>query len=225
MFRPHHQFNNCPRIERSIGNLINNALVTQEVQNGFNTYHYALIHKLKCANIHLEKLKEVLENTPPASALSISSNFILSVNICIDGFFYSGESALDILAREVLSYYGLVPPPRVYFSTLVRMFNNHRLGHPLLQRITNVTWKNDFSNYRNALTHEVLVGTTFSIKVETNGGTQTTRIVSPLPDNPRAPVNQRTYINYPDVLEYCTNSFRRLLNFPRFASHSVKDVQ
>lgn len=102
-------------------------------------------------------------------------------------------------------------PGRVYFQTAHQQITAHRTGDPLLQRLSDPTWLNEFRDYRNALTHEVLIGTNFSIAVNADGGRSQTVIVYPLPDNPRAEIENRTFRNNPNSFEYCKTTFTRLL--------------
>jgi hypothetical protein len=129
----------------------------------------------------------------------------------LDGFFYFSGSALDILAREVLSYFGLPLPTRVYFEEAHQIISINRPGDLILNRLTNPTWKSDFSMYRNTLTHELIIANRFDIKIQVEGATQKQTLIFPLPDDPRVDLDDRTFKKYPDVTDYCKTHMRRLL--------------
>lgn len=212
MFSPHHRFANCQRLERMISDLRQRGTVTADVFQNHNRYHYALIHKLKSARDNLTRLSSVLNDTPPEEAFGDSAEFLYSVNSCIDGFFYAGGSALDILAREVLTYFAIPLTGNIYYRTAHERLTASRPGDQLITKLVDPNWKEEFSNYRNALTHEVLVADSFSIKVEVDGSTQRTKIVFPLPDDPRADPNHRSFRRNENVLVYCEATFRRALS-------------
>lgn len=209
MFEPHNRMANSQRLQRTISTLVENNQITDDVLKGHNKYHYALIHKLKSALVHFQNLKDVLENTDVATVVPNSHDFLNEVNMHLDSFFYCSGSALDILAREILVYFNIPLPDSVYFWTARREITANRPGDAILARLAPPGWKEEFSSYRNALTHEVLIGTNYSIQVNLEGGNNHTTIVFPLPDDPR--VDEKTYRTNPNALEYCENRFRRIL--------------
>ncbi len=208
MFRPYHKLKNCKNIEKWISN--NQSSVTDDVLNGYNRYHYALIHKLKSAYIHLDNLITTLNDTD--LALSESDTFLLKANLHLDSFFYCCGSAMDILGREILTYFSIPLPSDVYFKTARIKLNQSRRGDPLISKLGDPKWKHDFSNYRNALTHEVLLVMEFNIQVNLHGIEQQRTIRLPLPDNPRVNIPDRTSTRYRNSAEYCKKSFKRLLS-------------
>jgi len=211
MFSPHHRFNNCSRIERTMTQFRQAGKVPDDVFKGYNRYHFALVHKLKCAHNFFDQLY-ALGTTSPAEIIRDSVHFLFSVNSNIDGFFYTGGSALDILAREVLTYFNVSMPRDVYFKTAFAQLDHQRPNDPLLVRLQPPNWKDEFSNYRNALTHEVLIAGSYQINVDMEGATESTRIVFPLPDDPRVDPEARTSRRNSDVICYCQTTFRRLLS-------------
>ncbi len=210
MFDPYNRMANSQRLQRTIASLKDANQITDDVLQGHNKYHYALIHKLKSALVHFHNLKDVLENTDVATVIPNSHEFLNEVNMHLDSFFYCSGSALDIIAREVLIYFNIALPDTVYFWTARRELNQHRPGDAIIQRFDPPNWKEEFSNYRNALTHEVLIGTNFSIQVNLEGGNNHNVIVFPLPDDPR--VDVKTYRTNPSALDYCESRIRRILS-------------
>lgn len=212
MFSPYHRFSNCLKLERTIKNLKDANSVPQFILGGHNRYHYALLHKLRCAYNHIKQLEKTLKDTPPEEVIGDLKGFVFTVNATIDGFFYSSGSALDILAREVLTYFNITMPRLVYFQTAHQQLTQQRPADPLIDRFQNPSWKDEFSTYRNALTHELLIAERYTIHVEMDGATERTRIVFPLPDDPKLEPERRTFRKNPDVIIYCTHTFRRLLS-------------
>ena len=209
MFSPYHRLNNCTRLQRTVAALRDGGHVTDAVFAGHNKYHYSLLHKLNSAKVHLESLEDLLKSTDATTAIT-SNDFLGKANMYLDSFFYCSGSALDILAREVLVYFSIAFPGNVYYSTARNEINTHRPGDTLLPRLVDPTWKAEFSNYRNALTHEVLIGINYQINVTQDGARSVRKIVFPLPDDPRNP--NSGYTSNPDSVEYCRTTFHRLLS-------------
>lgn len=212
MFRPYHTFANCGQLENKIAQLREAGLIGGQVLNGYNIYHHALVHKLKCALHHTERLADKLLNSSPSDVLATSSDFVFAVNMSIDGFFYAGGSALDILAREILTYYGETLPALVYFKTARERLSISKPGDDILIKLDDPSWKEEFTNYRNSSTHELILATNYSIHVTSTGDTSRQEIVLPLPDDPRVAPTSRTYTNNPNVLIYTRDHLRRLLS-------------
>jgi hypothetical protein len=213
MFTPHHHFANCERLEREIAAVQRGGNARDDIYEGYKLYHFALIHKLKSARDCLTKLEQSMA---AASSQDLANNpveFLYTVNCCIDGFFYAGGSAMDILAREVLTYYGVRLPANVYFRTARKQLQRTHPNHALLPRLSDPPWLSEFQDYRNALTHEVLILAHLSFTCDIDGPDQKLRVLVPLPDNPRERNNQRTYKRNEDVCAYCTTAFKRILSF------------
>ncbi len=210
MFSPYHKLNNCKKLERWIDT--NQANLDEFVKNGHDRYHYALLHKLKSAKYHLENLQDILTNTDASTVLPNSEDFLQKVNMHIDSFFYSCGSSLDILAREILVYFNIPITGNVYFHTAYNSISRTRPTDSILSRISEPSWKQEFSNYRNALTHEVLIAGNFSIQFNATGRNHQKTIIFPLPDDPRADIENRTFRKNNDALGYCKTTFSRILS-------------
>jgi hypothetical protein len=128
MFTPHHKFAHCLRMEKLVDALKQSGSVTDPILLNHNRYHYALVHKLKCARDHVANLGKILTETAPEDIVTHPADFLYAVNASIDGFFYTGGSALDILAREVLTYFGINMPTKVYYRTAEEQLIIHRAG-------------------------------------------------------------------------------------------------
>jgi len=212
MFSPYHQFSNRRRIENIVETLNTQGNISQDVFRAFKRYHFALVYKLKCAKSQVENLNSLLSAPPLEEIVLDCSNFIFQVNMSLDGFFYSGGSALDILAREVLSYFGEILPSKVYYCTARNIISRTRPGDSILSRLNDPSWKSDFSMYRNTCTHELIIAEQFSINLNRRGATQENTLILPLPDDPRVDPNERTFRKYPDVIDYCVSHMKRLLS-------------
>ena len=208
-FSPYHRFHDCGRLERAIEELWDGGGVSEDVYDAYRTYHFALIHKLRSAHYHTETIssylasKGTLETSP--------SEVVYRINYHFDGFCYVIASALDIFAREVLSYFGLPLPSYVYFGTAEEHIRRARPADPILPYLTEPSWKSEFSDYRNVATHESVVGTRYQVDVEVRGDEEHKKLVYPLPDDPRLPLDDRTYDSNPDIAEYVSTTMTRTL--------------
>ena len=170
MFSPYHKFPNSKRLENIIESLNSQGNVNQDAFKAFNRYHFSLIYKLKCAKSQVDNLNSFLSSPPLEEIVLDCSNFIFQVTMYLDCFFYFGESVLDILAREILSYFGETLPLKVYYSTARNIISRNRPGDPILSRLNDPSWKSDFSMYRNTGTHEIIIAEQFNINLSMRGG-------------------------------------------------------
>jgi hypothetical protein len=210
-FTPFHSFRNEQPFVRLLERLHGAGKISDQVYYKFHRYHLSLMHKLKSGKHHLIQLKNKLTNVDIQEVADTSGNFLFETNLFIDGYFYNCGSALDILARELLVVFNESFPDNVYFHTAHNRIVVSRPNDSILSRLVDPTWKQEFSNYRNVLTHEVLLAASVSITIENRGPNQTHMIVLPLPDNPRADVRARTYTRNSDVLDYIEENFTRVL--------------
>ena len=210
-FTPYHQFQNRRRMERIISSLRTDSLISDAAYEGFQRYHPALMHKLRSAKYNLDRLEEKLTTTDIEEAADPSGGFMFEVNMFIDGFFYNCGSAMDILARVVLVLFGKPFPDRVYFQSAYEIISENRQEDPMLNRLDSPSWREEFIKYRNTLTHELIIATSYQIHIDNVGGQQTHKIVFPMPDDPTAALDLRTYKRNPNVLEYLKTNFTRVL--------------
>lgn len=209
MFTGIHQFRRCEELESVVGELHQRNAVGADAWAGYHKYHYAAVHKLKCAHYYFTQFDQTVNSSTPEELVNRTSELIFTVNRLLDGFFYTSGSAMDIIAREVITYLGLPHPAKVYFHTAHTEVAKHRPGDPILPRLENPPWKDEFSNYRNALTHELMVVGQFSISLALHGQS---RVTVPLPDDPRLEVALRVYRRNPDAVEYVRMHFKRLVS-------------
>ncbi|KQC04793.1 MAG: hypothetical protein APR54_08690 [Candidatus Cloacimonas sp. SDB] len=212
MFSPYHRFSNCTKLEKWILDNYENGQISENVKLGYNRYHFSLLHKLKSANYHLENLENVLIETDATEMLSNSEVFLQQINMHLDGFFYCCGSALDILAREVLVYFNIPLPRLVYFKTAKEKIESVNPSDTILNKLRDPTWKEDFSMYRNALTHELLIAGNYNINVNIQGVDQLMTVVFSLPDDPRVDINDRSFRKNPNGIEYCKITFQRIIS-------------
>lgn len=210
-FAPYHQFQNGRRIERIISSLRTSSSISDTVCEGFHRYHPALMHKLRSAKYNLDRLGEKLTTTDIQEAADSSGDFMFEVNMFIDGFFYNCGSAMDILARVVLVLFGEALPDRVYFQNAYEIISANRQGDSILNRLDFPNWRDEFVEYRNTLTHELIIATSYWIHIDNIEGQQIHKIVFPMPDDPRATPDLRTYRRNQNILEYAKTNFTRVL--------------
>ena len=211
-FRPYHRFANCKRLEGLVNTLRESEDITDDAYGNFHRYHPAMIHKLRSAKYQLDGLIDKLTSTDIQDAADPTGNFMFEVNMFIDGFFYSSGSSLDILARIVLTLFGEPLTGNIYFQTAHARLNQNRPGDLLLSRLANPPWRAMFSDYRNTLTHELILASRYQIEIDASGGQPSSKIVFPLPDDPRAVPEARKYKRNPDVANYAKTHLVRVLS-------------
>jgi len=210
-FRPYHSFTNRNRLEKIISDLNDAGNITDESFKNFHRYHPAMIHKLRSAKYNLSALTEKLTSTDIQEAAVTTGDFMFEVNMYIDGFFYNSGSALDILARIVLTLFGEPLTGNIYFHTAYTHLSQNRPHDPILPRLESPPWREMFLNYRNTLTHELILASKYQIEIDNAGATPATQIVFPLPDDPRAELHTRKYKKNPNVAIYTKAQFTRIL--------------
>ncbi len=210
-FRPYHRFPNRTKLDRIVRDLRASGHATSTLSEDFYRYHPAMIHKLRSAKYNLDRLKERLTTTNTQDAADTTGEFMFEVNMSIDGFFYNAGSALDILARVVLTVFGQPLTGRIYFETAHTRLAQSRPGDPILARLKSPAWRQQFSEYRNTLTHELILASRYHIDIDNTGPEPIHQIVFPLPDRPRARPADRSFRQYPNVLDYAAKHFRRIL--------------
>lgn len=207
-FEPHHGFTACSRLERKVDTLRAATNVSNQCYDAYAKYHFSLLHKLQSARYHVDTLKSYLSSQ---NAQQLDPHLVVyRVNFHFDGFLHVLGSALDILAREIISYYGPLPPGNIYHHTAFQFLTANKPGDALLPLLAQPAWKQEFGDYRNTATHESLIGTSYTVSVEVVGKNAIKRIVFPIPDDPRAPV--LTFQRNKDIVEYCERTFKRVLS-------------
>lgn len=211
-FRPYHGFVNRTKLEKIINGFKENGNIPNEAFENFYRYHPAMIHKFRSAKYNLLALSDKLTSTDIQEAAVTTGGFMFEVNMYIDGFFYNSGSALDILARIVLTLFGEPVTGNIYFQTAHTRLNQSRPGDPILARLVNPPWRPMFSDYRNTLTHELILASKYQIEFNGTGAEPSSKIVFPLPDDPRAGPQARTYKKNPDVAVYGKTHLTRILS-------------
>ncbi len=209
-FAPYHSFAACGHLERAVTALKAAGHVPEAIFDGYELYHFSLFHKLKSAHYHVTTLDSYL-NTRTVATTPVPE-MMYRANFHFDGFLHCLGSALDIFAREILTYFNEPMPGNVYFHTAHNSLFASRPGDAILPYLDTPTWKAEFSDYRNTATHECLIGTVLTTHHGVIGTRHTHRAIIPLPDDPRAAPAARTYRRTPDIVDYCTKTFRRALS-------------
>jgi hypothetical protein len=207
-FSPHHKFESCKNFEKTIDSFKVTGQASLSIYSDYLKYHFSLLHKLKSAKHHLDHLEGYL-NSQKAQQDN-PNEVVYLVNFHFDGFLYVLGSSLDILSREVLCYYNLLPTGKVYFHTAKKTIEAARPADPILTLLDNPGWKSELSDYRNSATHELIISTNYQVDVTVVGGKVNRKIIVPLPDNPRAtlPIFKKNK----DIVVYCNSTFKRVLS-------------
>jgi hypothetical protein len=228
-FHPPTQFGKSIDLTTQIYRLKESEQVPENVYQNFIRYHSSLIHKLKSAQFNLDSFKNKFTDTKIED--TASSDFMFEVNMFIDGFFYNAGSTLDILARVVLTSFGQVLPRYIKFKTAYEILNEQKPGDPILPLLVQ-DWFDQFSNYRNALTHEIILAPDCHIEIAYTGNIPLPdeapidppyKIVIPLPDNPRADRAERTTEEHPDGLKYLEEHFALILQTANLIYGNISD--
>jgi hypothetical protein len=209
-FSPYHKLASASRLEKLVTHLSTKSAVSAAAFDGHQMYHPALLHKLLCAKHHLARLQDKLGANVLQELANDADGLMFAVNMSIDGFFYACGSALDILAREVLICFGELLPSEVYFQTAHNIISKRRPNDPILDRLKDPPWLRVFKTYRNTLTHELILASHLHVDYCLSGS-ELTKAVIPLPDDPRKRPADRTFKQHPDVLAYMEEHMKRLL--------------
>lgn len=244
MFSPYHKFNNSTKLRRTLECMAKSHSIREDIYKSHKKYHYSLNHKLISAKYYIESLKDAYatfnmtagvqssgtsskrEDTSNVPVLS-ETEIINRLNIYLDGFFYSGGSALDILARELLTYFDIEAPANVYYKTAREEITKKDPNDPIIDLLNDPGWKNEFINYRNAATHELLILDNIIKQSCMDSGLLKTKLISiPLPDDPRLSQDERTYKKHKDVSKYSEKTFKRLLELiGKIYGHLVRRIE
>lgn len=209
-FCPYHNFTSCDKLETTIQRIQDNGMVPPTIYDAYLLYHFSLIHKLQSAKYHVESLERYLTSEKARSALP--QDLVYRVNFHLDGFLHVIGSANDIFAREILSYFNIPLRTRIYYHTAHIELSKARPTDCILTFLTTPSWFKEFSDYRNTATHESIVSTTYSIRIEVKGSNSINRLEFPLPDNPRSPFAERSYNRNRDIVAYSKTTFKRVLS-------------
>lgn len=207
-FAPYHTFSEAARLEILVQRFHANGDVRKSVYESHNCYHYALLHKLRSARQYLEDLDRFVESE---STLDLSAPEVIhKANFYFDGFLHSVGSSLDIFAREILGYFAIRPRGNVYYHSAHGILRRHRSRHRILPCITVPKWRAEFSIYRNASTHELVIGTEYRLDIKLDGDRERRSMAIPLPDDPRSLA--RTYKRNLRIEVYCRKIFKKVLS-------------
>lgn len=208
-FAPHHQFTGCQRLQERVEGLRTAGAVPAPLLAEYNKYHFSLVNKLRSARDHMDLLKAFLGETAQVQQ-AVPQEVVFQANHHFDGYLHALGSAMDILAREVMTYMGIALPNNVYYKTARERVNATRAGDAILPLLDDPPWKAEFSDYRNTATHERLIAANYAIEVHVDGGQSHKRVNLPLPDDPRA--TPHTFNRNKDIVAYCEKTFFRVVS-------------
>jgi hypothetical protein len=218
-FQPYHKFANRTKLEKLINTLHDSGSITPDAFDNFHRYNPAMIQKLRSAKYNLDALSDKitatsdrLTTTDIQEVSTTKEDLAFELNMFIDGFFYNSGSALDILARIVLTLFGEPLTGKIYFHTAHDRLDRKRLGDTILHKLKNPPWRDMFLNYRNTLTHELILLSTLQITLDLTAAPISPQFACPFPDDPRAKPQKRTYKKNIEGVKYCRTHLRRILS-------------
>jgi len=212
MFVPYHKFKDCKKLEGTIRRLHDRGSIPASIYTNYCRYHFSVLNKLKSTQLSLNELRDTLSiDMSEGIAPSQLKEVLFSVNFRLDSFLNFCGSALDVFARDVLSYFDLIPPPRtkVYFETARRQIMNVNPNNVLLPKLNDPPWRGKFKEYRDCSTHEAIISEHINIETVSIGPEMATTIGVKLPDDPRS--FPRRYNQNIILIEYCEDIFSKIL--------------
>jgi hypothetical protein len=211
MFSPHHRMEECHKFTEIIKSIKATINPSDLIIEDTIRYYDSLVHKLKSANKNREAFSDLITNAKPEN---IDESFLFNANHYADGFFYCCGSAIDILARLVLLVFGDPLSGDVYFAEAKRKIAISHPGNNIIPKLDSPGWKPKFSEYRNALTHEILVVDIVNTTMKfSNISGKEFKVVIPFPDDPRKRPTERTYEGIRDGNDYMRKTFKSFLSF------------
>lgn len=201
MLTPIHDFHGCRDLRKEIEKLKKRDSIPEAILRHHQTYHYTLFYKLKGAKFHLERFRELLETFRDREFET--EEFLFRANLNLDGFFYKTGSTMDILSREILSYFNIPLPRTVYYRTARELIATIRPSDPILPGLRDPAWKGYFTLYRNAITHEMLITEQCLPGSSPDEDAKNGYVKVGLPDAPRENAAERSFGKNPDALSYC----------------------
>jgi hypothetical protein len=205
---PFHAFASCGGLEKCVRTLRIAGKVPDNVFDGYEKYHYSLLHRLRSAKYHAQTLRDYLESD--AAQQVTPAELVYRVNFHFDGFLHVVGSALDVFAHEMITYFGLPIPKLVYFKTASDTLSAARPGDAMLPLLADPSWRPEFSEYRNTAMHANLIAAEYTVVHKVKGGVTSKRIVFPIPDDPRSATP--TFTNNPDIALYCDATLKRAIS-------------
>jgi len=169
----------------------------------FDIFHYSVQQKLWEANYYAKQI----ENFDPENfsyseigGLRTETATIIRgldkegisryYNLYIDGYFMSVMSIFDSLAHEVntlLKFFKPDPDTKIYLSTIVEEMKKRSPNsefYKYISKILKKRWWKILENFRNAITHEVIIAKEIETSYDVTVGKEVLKKI-PLPDNPK----------------------------------------
>ena len=215
MFVKRHHFRGCQNLQRTIQTLYDTNQIIPSVYSNYCKYHFSVLKKLRAIEISLEELKDTIAKIDTSQDIKKEDlkELLFQVNYRLDSFLYFCVSSLDVFARDILSYYDLIPSGRnakVYFHTARHQIRNINQNNTLLSRLQDPPWLQELLDYRNCATHESTLTEAVNTETIEIGPELRTTIGLKLPDDPK--VHPRSYNRSDTVItDYCDLTFNRIL--------------
>lgn len=172
-------------------------------KNDFDIFHFSVQQKLWEANYYADQINNFSGDSFAYSenpGLQTGTVTVISgldkvgisryCNLYIDGYFMSVMSAFDSLAHEVNSLFkflGSDPNTKIYLFTIVKEFNTKMPDSEFYKHASKTlkkNWWKILENFRNAITHEVIIAKDIDTSYDATIGKETLKKI-PIPDNPK----------------------------------------
>jgi len=169
----------------------------------FDIFHFSVQQKLWESNYYAEQIKNfsgdnfAYSETPGPKTQTITvisgldkGEMARYCNLYLDGYFMSVMSIYDSLSHEINTLFKFLksdPKTRIYLSTIINEFKNKMPDSEFYKyaaKIQKKKWWKDLENFRNAITHEVIIAKEIETSYDATAGKETLKKI-PLPDNPK----------------------------------------
>jgi len=169
----------------------------------FDIFHCSVQQKLWEANFYSDQIKnfnaESFTYSQTTDLTTGTATIIYGLdkdaiskycNLFLDGYFTSVMSIFDSLAHEVNSLFRILPSnhdTKIYISTIIKKLKEKMPNsefYKYISKIIKKRWWRILENFRNAITHEVIIAKEIEISYDATLGKEVLKKI-PLPDNPK----------------------------------------
>ena len=208
----------------------------------FNIFHFSVQQKLWEASFYVEQIEnfnaESFAYSQTAGLTTGTATIIYGLdkdaisrycNLFIDGYFMSVMSIFDSLAHEVNSLFKIIPSKpdtRIYISTIIKELKKaipNSEFYKYTSKVTKKRWWKTLENFRNAITHEVIIAKEIETSYDATVGKETLKKI-PLPDNPKR--RPFTYKRNYELKNFIENFHKNVpLTLEQCYKNLLKDVE
>ncbi|MDD5638692.1 MAG: Cthe_2314 family HEPN domain-containing protein [Candidatus Pacebacteria bacterium] len=167
----------------------------------FDIFHFSVQQKLWELNYYADQIKNFSGDNfaysempgPKTSTITLISGLdkremARYCNLYLDGYFMSAMSIFDSLSHEInILFEFLKLDSKIYFSKILHEFSMKMPNSEFYiysNKVLKKKWWKDLENFRNAITHEVIIAREIETSYDATVGKETLKKI-PLPDNPK----------------------------------------